>query len=203
MSSTELAIASNKALAKAAEEEGGDALGTLLKFNKGRYYKGDDEIAPGREYTAYVDQWVRGWVKFQDNKPTERKVGKAVDNFLVPDRDELGDDDPRQWEKDGTGKPRDPWSRQSYLPLEDAESGEYVVFVSSSQGGRSAVASLCSKSAQNPQLGRPRVRLGVRSYKHREFGRIQTPDFIIVGWTDEAVTPPKTMAEELNDEIGF
>jgi hypothetical protein len=124
---TELARASNKALAKAAEEEGGDALGTLLKFNKGRYYKGDDEIAPGREYTAYVDQWVRGWVKFQDNKPTERKVGKAVDNFLVPDRDELGDADPRQWEKDGTGKPRDPWSRQSYLPLEDAESGEYVV----------------------------------------------------------------------------
>jgi hypothetical protein len=47
------------------------------------------------------------------------------------------------------------------------------------------------------------VRLGVRSYKHREFGRIETPDFVLVGWTDEAVTPPKTMAEELDDDIGF
>ena len=197
----DLAISTNKALAKAAEEEGGDALGTLLKFNKGRYYKGDDEIAPGREYVAHVDQWMRGWVKFEDNKPTERKIGKAVDNFQVPERDELDDNNSTQWEKDGTGKPRDPWSRQSYLPLEDVESGEIVVFVSSSQGGRSAIAGLCGKAAQNPQRGKPRVRLGIRSYKHREYGRIETPDFVIVGWTDEAVAPPRSMAEELNDSI--
>jgi hypothetical protein len=194
----------NQALAKAAREEGGDGLGgTLLKFAKGRYSKGADEVELGREYIAHVDQWARGWVRFEDGKPVEKRIGRAIDDFQMPERDELGDTDEAQWETDAAGKPRDPWARQSYLPMEDVKTGEIVVFVTSSVGGRGAVGTVCDRAAMNARFGKPRIRLAVRSYRHAQFGRIETPEFTIVGWTDQIAAPPKPLRKELDDEIPF
>jgi hypothetical protein len=51
----------------------------------------------------------------------------------------------------------------------------------------------------NHVRGQPYIKLGVRSYKHKLYGRIETPDFSVVGWTE----PPKSIREELSDEIPF
>jgi len=188
-----------RALMKAAQEERSD-IGKLLKFIKGHYGVGDDEVPLGYEYSAHIDQWMRGWVKFEDNTVTEKRIGRAADDFKVPEREELGDLDEAKWEMDATGKPRDPWTLQSYLPFEDLENGEIVIFVSGSQGGRSAIANLVKVAARYRQRGQPIIKLAVRSYKHKQFGRIETPDFPIIGWTG-AANPSNQ--DEMNDRVPY
>jgi hypothetical protein len=187
---------------QAAQEEKSGDLSKLIKFAKGRYYIGDDEIALAREYIAHTNQWMRGWVKFEDGKPTEKRIGKVVAGFEVPERNELGDTDESEWPRDEKGGPKDPWSRQSYPPLEDTETGEIVVFVSGSYGGRGAIGNLCDAAAQNYKNGLPRIRLGASSYRHKTYGRIETPDFPIVGWTGATEKPPP-IAAEMSDEVPF
>ena len=86
----------------------------------------------GTEYIAHVQHWVRGWVKFKAGCLVEHKVGKVADGFVVPEREELDETDQATWEKSPSGELKDPWSKQSYLPLENVETGEIVTFVSGS-----------------------------------------------------------------------
>src|SRR5262245_32785739 len=91
----------------------------LLKFVKGKYYTGDDEVPLGRQYIAHMNQLNHGWVKFVEGKVTEQRVGLVAEGFKSPEREELDDTDELKWEKDASGKPRDPWTCQYYLALED------------------------------------------------------------------------------------
>jgi hypothetical protein len=180
-------------------------LGTsLLKFTKGRYHIGDDDVPIGHEYIAHTNKWARGYVKFDNGKVVEKRIGLVADGFKVPERDELDDADENTWPRDGTGTPRDTWCKQSFLPLEDAETGEIVVFVTSSQGGRRAVSDVCATAARNFQNGQPRIRLNTTAYRHRTYGRIETPYFAVIGWTVSSEPPgPKPISKTLDDEIPF
>jgi hypothetical protein len=158
------------AIAQAAQEEGANEIGRLLKFSKGHYLVGTEEIPLGKEFVAHVEHWTRGWVKFKHGELVERRVGRVADGFVVPDRDQLGDNDSTTWETDAHGEPQDPWSQQSYLPLEDLESGEILTFVSGSMGGRQAVSRLAGRAARHLALmGLPIIKLAVESYKHKSF----------------------------------
>jgi hypothetical protein len=173
------------AIAAAAQEEGANELGKLLKFSKGHYLVGTEQIPVGKEFVAHVEHWTRGWVKFKHGELVERKVGRVADGFVVPKREELGDNDSSTWETDTRGEPQDPWSAQSYMPLEDIGSGEIVTFVSGSIGGRQAVSRLAARAARHlATMGLPIIKLGLESYKHKSYGRIDKPDFQIVGWTN-------------------
>jgi hypothetical protein len=193
------------AIAQAAQEEGANEIGRLLKFSKGHFLVGTEEIPVGKEYVAHIEHWTRGWVKFRHGELIERRVGRVADGFVVPKRDELDDTDSTKWETDTRGDPQDPWSQQSYLPLEDVESGEILTFVSGSVGGRQAVSRLAGRAARHLALmGLPIVKLGIESYRHKSFGRIDKPDFPIVGWTNpnpkqEVV---QLVAEKNHDEFG-
>jgi hypothetical protein len=171
-------------LSQAAEELNGCNLGKILKFSKGKYFVGEDEIKPGTEFIAHATQLARGWVKFKGAELVDRRIGKVIDGFVAPQREELDDTDQSAWEKNERGEPRDPWISQSYLPFENAETGELLVFVSGSAGGRGAIGSLVSTASRNLHKGKPIIQLGLRWYKHKTFGRIENPDFPIVGWTD-------------------
>jgi hypothetical protein len=175
----------------------------LLRFKKGKYLVGDDEVALGREYIAYPLDWTRGWVKWQQGGIVAERLGRVADGFLPPERDELGDNDKSTWE-DGN----DPWALQNMLPLEDAETGEFLVFVSSSFGGKLAVEKLCNRVARDLKAGRdrglPTIGLAVSQFSTKGFGEVQRPDFVIVGWEhdkQEQVLPPTDNA--LNDSIPF
>ena len=101
----------------------------LLKFSKGNWLIGDDELSADRLFIAHVHQLAHGWVKFIDGKVADQRVGIVANGFVVTDRSELGDTDRGQWEREPSGAPRDPWSKQYYLPLEDARTGELFTFV--------------------------------------------------------------------------
>jgi hypothetical protein len=196
-----LTVPAAQALARAAAEEGSKHIsGQFLKFAKGRFAIGDDEVKIGREYVAHVSRWARGWTKFVDGVPTDRRIGLAVDSFAVPDRSELGDLDASKWPTGPDGKPKDCWVRQNFLPLEDKQTGEVVVFVSASKGGNGAIGDLATIAAQNAQRGEPVVRLGVDSYRHKQFGRIEVPQFAPVGWTGATVV---STGADFDDDLDF
>jgi hypothetical protein len=187
-----------------AAEAASTELGRLLKFSKGKYYVGDDEMPLNREMVAHIDKLARGWTKFNDGKVVDQRIGKVADGFEMPHRDELGDTDQSGWQREANGPPRDPWTMQYYLPLEDPETGEIVVFVTSSHGGRTAIATLCNIFARNVTNGSPVIHLATSSYKHRTYGRIETPHLPVVGWTGGAGGNVKAgIANDLNDDIPF
>jgi hypothetical protein len=196
IANNETALARLAAVARQAQET------RLLKFVKGAWLAGDDEIQAAREFIAHPHQLAQGWVKFVDGKVVDQRVGLVADvGFVLAKRDELGDTDSSKWERDPAGKPRDPWNLQYYLTLEDAKTGELFKFVTNSQGGNSAIGKLTNQFLRNAEdKGLPIVRLATGWYKHKTFGRVEKPEFTVTGWThsaDELVPPTADMADEI------
>jgi hypothetical protein len=110
----------NPWLEVAAENSG--RIGKLLKFVKGKWKVGDDEVQIGTEYIAHIDQLAQGWIPFKNGEVVgDPIIVKVADGKKLPTRDELPDNNPKKWEKDDNGKPRDPWAKQWYLPLVSVE----------------------------------------------------------------------------------
>jgi hypothetical protein len=176
----------------------------LLRFIKGTYKIGDDEIPLGREYIAFPLQWARGWVKWEGGQvvPGSERLGKVAEGFVPCERDELGDIDKTQWEDADS----DPWQLQNMLPLEDAETGEFIVFVSGSFGGKMAVEKLCNRAAREISSGRnpgnPLIKLDVVEFVSKRFGRVPRPEFTITGWENEDAPPPP-IKEVMGDSNPF
>jgi len=190
-------------------------VGKLLKFSKGDYTFGQDneELPEGTRFVANMDELLTGWIRWEDNRPTDHVMGKVSESFQIPRRNTLGDNDPSAWEIDQNGKARDPWQLSNYLLLksqgmDDAEGDDLYTFTTSSKGGLNAIGLLCKKYGavcrQKPNEY-PIIEIGVGSYKHPnpEFGRIKFPTFEIVGWAPKAafagevaVLPETLPAEE-------
>jgi hypothetical protein len=177
-----------------AAAESGSEFGRLLKFNKGTWMIGDDEVKEGTEFVALMDQLMRGWIRFCDGKVTEpRVIGKISEGFKPPERNTLGDLDEAQWEKDENGNPRDPWVKQWFLPLVSVEDGLFCVYATGSKGGTFAISALCRAYGHRKDGLNPIVGLHTESYRHPKYGRIPTPSFNILGW-DAPPTGPATPA---------
>jgi hypothetical protein len=195
------------------EEEADNLLSTtegrdpLLKFVKGKYKIGDDEVPLGTQYVAHASQLVFCWIKFVDGKVADRRMGKAAEKWVPPERAELGDTDQSEWEVED-GRPKDPWVFQHLLPFEDIESGELAIFTTSSIGGRIAVERLVREYARRVRRkgsrALPIIRLGCKQMPTNKYGDVPRPDFPVIGW-DEAPAgdPPQSRADEMSDAIPF
>jgi len=170
-------------------------IGQLLKFSKGDYLAGqeDEEVPVGTQFVANMDEMLAGWIRWENNKPTDHVMGKVSDGYQPPRRNELGDTDKDQWEVDAQGQQRDPWQFSNYLLMKGAgaDDGLYT-FTTSSRGGLNALGDLCKvygKAMAQRADEYPVVALGVNAYDHpnRSFGRIKVPTFQIVGWAPKAV----------------
>ena len=159
-----------------------------MKFVKGKYKIGDDEVPLGTKYLAHANQLTYCWIKFHDGKVVDRKFGRAADRYVPPPREELDDNDPLYWEAGKDGKPQDPWTLQRLLPFEDMETGEVVIFTSSSVGGKIAAEGLARTYAQRVKRrgtrALPIVSIGSTSYRSPTYGEVLMPDFVITGWED-------------------
>jgi hypothetical protein len=176
----------------------------LLRFVTGKYKIGEDEIAAGREYVVFPMEWTRGWTKWHDGQIVagSERLGKVAAGFVPCEREELGDTDPSQWEDEDS----DPWQMQNMLPLEDAETGEFVVFVSSSFGGKMAIEKLCNRVARDlnagRNLGNPTIKLGIAEFSTKKYGKVSRPEFTIISWENEdAPLPP--IKDAVGDEVPF
>ena len=166
-----------------AAAEAGGGFGKILKFVKGEYLVGEDTVPEGTECIAYLDQLARAWIKFEDSVIADRKIELVASGKKLPAREELGDIDKKKWETGDDDKPRDPWVKQWLLPLVKVDDQDCMVFVTGSKGGNTAVSTLCGIYGRSDRRGLlPIIALKVRSYKHHEYGKIETPDLPIVGW---------------------
>jgi hypothetical protein len=97
--------------------------------------------------------------------------------------------------------------QQWFLPLISVETGDLATYVTGSKGGASAIANLCRVYGRKKRDGLlPVVALKSRTYKHDDYGRIETPDLPIVGWDGKSTAmpaPPDIAADEMNDAIPF
>jgi hypothetical protein len=165
-------------------------VGQLLRFSKGDFLAGqeDEQVPEGTEFIANMDEMLAGWIRWENNRPTDHVMGKVSDGYQPPHRKELGDTDKAQWEIDFNNQQRDPWQFSNYLLLKTTHgSGELFTFTTSSRGGLNALGELCKvyggAMAQRPN-DYPVIALFAGSYDHpnRAFGRIKYPIFKIVGW---------------------
>jgi hypothetical protein len=178
-----------------------DFEGDLLKFSKGDFLAGRDnrEIPLGTRFVVNMDSLEVGWVKWEDNRPVGRRMGRVIDEFKPPRRNELDDNDPALWGTDDDGKPRDPWQFSNNIVLAEEANGCLYTFTTSSKGGIGAIGELCKTYGQvmrqHPDEW-PIVALDVDSYAHanKSYGRIKFPIFEIVGWAPKDSTEPAPAA---------
>ena len=92
--------------------------GTLLKFAKGDWVAGEDgrAVPKGTEFAVYMSEILAGWVRWEDNKPTEHQMGRIVDGYAPPRRDDLGSIDRAAWETDADGRLATPGSSRTTSP---------------------------------------------------------------------------------------
>jgi hypothetical protein len=166
-----------------AAAEAGSEFGKILKFVKGEWQIGDDTVAEGTKFIAYIDELARAWIRFEDQSVTDRRITKVAMG-RPPEREDLGDTDSSKWEVGEDGKPRDPWVMQWLLPMSPADAaGDLTVFATSSKGGIGAIGALCQVYGRSPRNGfLPIVALKCASYKHPQYGKVLKPDLPIVGW---------------------
>jgi hypothetical protein len=178
----------------------------LLKFTKqGEFAISDiDNIPDGTRCVAHADEIDLGWVKWVDGRPEDRRVGRVADKFVPPKRDDLGDNDPQQWELQDDGTRRDVWQFQMSVPITRLDNQETYRFTTGSKGGLACIGKLTRtygrRVSDEKVPGLPIVELKADHYKHRTYGKIFTPSMIVVGWTGED-GKPLSLAEELNDEL--
>ena len=190
-------------LAKAVEATIGDSFSGFdyLKFAKGKWTLREGAVNPDDKFIAHCESWSYGGVKFVDGKPVDRRVGRAIDGFQMPDQDDLPDRDEKSWPKIH-GVAKDPWLLQSYLVFENVRTGELVLYCTGSRGGRTAIGKLMRTVTTHPQRGNPIVKLAASSYRHASFGDVSVPVFEVVSWFG-ANRKPEPTQEVFADEITF
>lgn len=174
-------------------------VGKLLKFSKGDWLAGEDaeEVDPGKQLVVHMDSLAIGWIKWEDNKPSQQVMGLLVEGHKPQSRKDLGDLEEDEWEVDEqSGQPRDPWQFSNYLIMKEVgavgDEENLYTFATSSKGGLGALGELCKtygKAMRTRPDEWPIVTLGVGSYNHpnKAFGRIKFPTLEVTGWEKKSV----------------
>jgi hypothetical protein len=205
------ALPANEAanIGNAANEDAG--FEKLLKFKKGHYESDGVEVPLGTQFVAHCVGWTKCWIKFLDGNVADRKMYRVADGHRPPEREELDSHDMIGVKDPRSGLSMDPWVYQYLLPLEN-EAGDLVVFVTSSIGGKRAVADLCKSYSRRAQRTRtsdaPVIKLASGIMPSKLFGDVPRPLFEIVGWDSNKegireVKAPETLRQEMDDEIPF
>lgn len=196
-------------IGNAASEDAG--FEKLLKFKKGIYLCDNEVVEIGTQFTAHCVGWTKCWIKFIDGGVVDRKMYRVADGVRPPEREQLDSLDMIGAKDPKSGLSTDPWVYQYLLPLEN-DVGDLVVFVTSSMGGKRAVADLCKSYSRRAQRTRvsasPVIKLAAGIMPSRLFGDVPRPVFEIVGWDEQReavreVKPPDTLKQEMDDEIPF
>jgi hypothetical protein len=152
----------------------------LLKFKKGHYKVSEDDVPLGTEFLVHPAAWLKVWAKFVDKKLVDKKVycvakGEKPIHRNEPDALNLAETD------------KDPWSLQDLLPLENLETGEVVIFTTSTVGGKQCVREVVdayTKRVRKGRPGQPIIALRVKDMPTKKHGTVPRPFFEVVGWND-------------------
>jgi hypothetical protein len=82
------------------------------------------------------------------------------------------------------GTPKSQWQEGFFLRFADPESGQVYSYSAVSSGGRGAIGDLLNQYAR--KRSNPYVMLANSWYKHKQFGKVFTPKFVITGFETSA-----------------
>lgn len=169
------------AFEKVAAEESG---GRILKFSKdGHWVVGvDEEKHDGEQMLADVSGLTVGWRKWREGKIVDINMGYVSSGFQPKNREELDDADETAWPKNSRGEVSDPWQFGYHIRLSD-EGGQVYTWSATSAGAKRAIGDLCRQFAH--KRTNPFVKLSASNYRHREYGKINTPELTVVDWADQ------------------
>jgi hypothetical protein len=170
-------------------------VGTLLKFNKGKYLAGkEDKVIPiGTKLVVAFDSVECGWEHWEDGTLINSRTGLLIEGYQWPARDELGDMDRGKWSVDpNTGQRKDPWQKSIRFVLygKKGDKSTLYTFITRSVGGMGAVGDLTKAVGEQmraqPAGSYPIVELQASSYKHPTYKSIvDVPVFKLVGWDQD------------------
>jgi hypothetical protein len=166
--------------AAAADDEGGGYnQGPLLKYVKGQWLIGEDEVPLGTQYILQMQDAERGDVLFVDGKPAKQHYG------LIREGAQFADP--------ATLRPTGEWCQQYKIEACNVDTGEVVTWISNvtkSKGNKDVIAALMrhySKVSNTSLL--PVVALQTTSYPHPQYGQVHKPVLKHVRWHDCGVVP--------------
>jgi hypothetical protein len=188
--------------------------GDPLYFKKGTWYRGQEVFDPSNlHFIANYGESYTGWTRWSEKKPVEQRLVRCADYSRKEPREALGHLDKNAWESNDRGIPQDPWQPSDRMILRTMDSAQdLLTFISSSIGGRNAIAKLLGKVARSAQAAEgkmPVVDLETGTYDHADYGTVAYPIFKITDWAcwDEsdrpAIAAKPSMNEVLEDEIPF
>jgi hypothetical protein len=181
--------------------------GELLKFSKyDDWLAGKDgtRIASGTKLVAQMSSLQVGWIRWDDGKPVEYRMGHVPER-----RSDLDTQDKAMWPVDTDGKPRDLWQFTNSLVLVNTETEAVYTFQPSSRGGIGAIGELCrayGKRMRSHPDELPVVVLDMSSYQHRvkELGEIRVPVLRVAEWVPgEATAAAVGKQDDMDDPIPF
>ena len=181
--SNELAVQRENALqlCDAMLDETSSSVPHLL-CKKGEWFKSGEKVPSGKEFISFPMDAMRGLCRWEDDRVVEQRIGRIADKFGLKREDLPEDED---------------WKPQIALPLEDPDTGEVVMFVSCSVGGKIAVEKLIQTTARAVKKGTgdltPLIRLSTGTFPSPDFGTIIRPAFEIV--------PRQSLKTEMSDDI--
>ena len=162
------------AVAVTASQGGGADLMRLLK--EGEWAYGADDTYPEEDSQWAINPYSiqHGFISWVDSK-VAGEVMCAVTAPLPP-RGELPD----------TGESWDDQLSFGMQCVSGEDDGTAVLYKTTSVGGKRCIGKIANAIAARAQAGEtavvPVVALGVDSYKHKQYGKIFTPEMEIVEW---------------------
>ena len=211
--SNELALRTNlTGLATFAQDNDAVMLaGDPLYFKKGQWYRGQEDFEPqGLHFLINHHEAYTGWTRWSDKKPVEQRLVRCSDYQSKTPREALGFLDKNVWETNDRGVPQDPWQPSDRMVLRTMDTAQdLLTFISSSIGGRNAIAKLLgnvARSAHAAERKMPVARLETGTYDHADYGTVAYPIFKIIDWAYWDGEPSHNgvpMIEELDDPLPF
>jgi hypothetical protein len=186
-------------------------VGQLLRFSKGDFIIGEagETLPENTEFVVLLDEALCGWVKWEEGKPIEHRMGRIADGYVPPPRSALGDVDRAAWEESADGRARDPWAFTNYVVMKREPDGELFTFAATSKGSLNAVGDLCRQYARHARKHPdhyPVVKLFTGTYEHKvkAYGKIAFPIFTVVSWAQkEELDLDRATAAPTSEELPF
>src|SRR5262249_14424022 len=139
-----------------ANEGGPGIQGQLLLCRQGEWTIGADNahVPEGTRFLMLVPTVMRGYLKWEDGRVVDGRMGLVAENYLMPHVCSLPDRDESTWQKDPSGKLRDPWTPcfRALLVELSPPHGD-VTFSSSAWGAEKALKEICGLYSANGQTG--------------------------------------------------
>jgi hypothetical protein len=216
---------SEEALDRHLAEWGGPG-GRLFAFNGStgihRTLDDDVEVPDGTEFIAFLHETQRGFINFNVDGPPDVRMVRIDQDAKVPERAELGDNDPTKWPLGLNCEKTDPWIEQFAIPMARNDAGgELYLYVARGVVAMNSVRSLLGRWRHHPKRKAgliPVIKVKNGTYYNKRFNADRPkPEFIFGTWVTKTGEPPPSestssrikqinkpsLSEELNDSIGF